>query len=279
MSFKYYILNQAIWAQCLELWMLLGCPVFLSPYVAGFTAGIFRDIATAESTYFFWLLGLCVFVHTMLGVCLSLFNRFVFVFRPNFKKYLHNKVTMTCIVLFHLFFDIFFYKCYNTTKMDHEMIAEHAYNDTGNLMNEWLNEQSLIYLYENRGHTRAYVFIGLVIYVVALTALLIIGIWFIKNVIIMKRTSKTLHEKSTFLLTTAIVQAAVFIVLLFIPSIVIAACWAFAIENSGNVVNIALVFFCLHGDPNYRCFETEKCCFLCIGQQSTVKNCQLLFSS
>uniref|UniRef100_A0A7E4USJ2 Serpentine receptor class gamma n=1 Tax=Panagrellus redivivus TaxID=6233 RepID=A0A7E4USJ2_PANRE len=35
-TFKYYLLNQAIWAQLLEIAIILGNPVFLTPYNAGF---------------------------------------------------------------------------------------------------------------------------------------------------------------------------------------------------------------------------------------------------
>uniref|UniRef100_A0A7E4VKX7 G-protein coupled receptors family 1 profile domain-containing protein n=1 Tax=Panagrellus redivivus TaxID=6233 RepID=A0A7E4VKX7_PANRE len=160
---------------------------------------------------------------------------------------------MGFIVLIHLFLDYLFYACYNSTKSNHTFIVERAHNTTGNLLDEWLDEQSLIFIADNNGETRASFFIALVILVVVLIMFCCIGIWFIRTLIILKKTSKTLNEKSTFLLTTAIVQAGVFIVFLYIPSIVITACWSFAIENTGNVVNIALVFFCLHGTADILC--------------------------
>uniref|UniRef100_A0A7E4VMA6 Serpentine Receptor, class Z n=1 Tax=Panagrellus redivivus TaxID=6233 RepID=A0A7E4VMA6_PANRE len=242
-SFKYYIWNQFVVSQAFEFGLLVHSPVLLSPYVANYSAGIFAIFLTDQLLYLSAFLTYALYLHVSTSVFLSLFNRFVFIFRPDLKEWLHKKKTLSFIAFFHLFFDALFALSAWGPVLDDETTEQRARKEASDSLDRWIHEKSFQYVPEYFGRTRAFIFLVLCVLVCLFFTLIVIVIWFIVNVFILKKTSQTLDNYSSYLLITVLVQTGASLVFFFLPAIVIAFCWAFAIENSGNVVNVALHVF------------------------------------
>uniref|UniRef100_A0A7E4ZW38 Serpentine Receptor, class Z n=1 Tax=Panagrellus redivivus TaxID=6233 RepID=A0A7E4ZW38_PANRE len=246
-SFKYYILNQFIASQALEFGLLIHNPVLLGPYIANYSAGIFAYIVTDQLLYLSAFLTYGLYFHALTSIFLSLFNRFVFLFRPHLKQWLHNVKTLSFIVFLHLFFDALFAFSAWGPVLDDETTEERAKKETGMSLDKWIHEKSFQYVPEYFGRTRAFCFLLFNILIFLFFALIAVVIWFIVNVFFLKKTSKTVDKNSSYLLITVLVQTGASLVFFFFPAIVIAFCWTFAIENSGNAVNVALQLFVFNG--------------------------------
>uniref|UniRef100_A0A7E4VCC2 G_PROTEIN_RECEP_F1_2 domain-containing protein n=1 Tax=Panagrellus redivivus TaxID=6233 RepID=A0A7E4VCC2_PANRE len=90
-------------------------------------------------------------------------------------------------------------------------MEEYARNDTGYLLDEWINEKSSMYVPESDGFWRTNVFLSLCLLAIGFVIFIAVLAWFIVKVIAAKSTSKTIDAHSTYLLTTVIVQAESFI--------------------------------------------------------------------
>uniref|UniRef100_A0A7E5A0N0 Serpentine receptor class gamma n=1 Tax=Panagrellus redivivus TaxID=6233 RepID=A0A7E5A0N0_PANRE len=219
----------------------------MGPYVAGFTSGIFRNIMDTKHYYFLSFAAAAMCAHSMTAICMSLFNRFVFLFRPHLKERLHNKLTLSLIVLTHLIAYGFYASTSFQIFMDHETMEQLVRNDTGNTLDKWLQEKSFTYIPEYDGSSRTFAFFALCFFLTMFFLLVGILIWFIVNVFIFKKTSKTLNELSAYLLITVLAQTGSCLAFFFIPAIIIVYCWTFAIDNSTNFVNAVLQLFILNG--------------------------------
>uniref|UniRef100_A0A7E4UYY3 G protein-coupled receptor n=1 Tax=Panagrellus redivivus TaxID=6233 RepID=A0A7E4UYY3_PANRE len=174
-SFKWYLINQFVVSQSLDIGILLHSPVFMGSYVAFFSTGVYTYIATDPLSYFVAFLGFTWFFHSLTSVFLSLFNRFVFIFRPHLQERLNKKKTLFYILMLHVFFDGMFAWACTASFMDHDTMVKRAHADS------------------------------------------------------------------------VLAQSGAFLVFFLLPVIAICACWAFAVDNSTNAVNIALQFFVLNG--------------------------------
>uniref|UniRef100_A0A7E4VBU9 7TM GPCR serpentine receptor class x (Srx) domain-containing protein n=1 Tax=Panagrellus redivivus TaxID=6233 RepID=A0A7E4VBU9_PANRE len=131
-SFKYYLLNQAVWTQLVEIDYLITSPVVFCPYLGGIVGGILRETTSAEMSIIWNIIGFSLTAHCMFSVCLTLSNRFIFLFRPDSKKYLQSKCTFAILVSIHLFFDGAFFIMGMMAKVDHNELVQEAKNDSGN---------------------------------------------------------------------------------------------------------------------------------------------------
>uniref|UniRef100_A0A7E4VI39 7TM GPCR serpentine receptor class x (Srx) domain-containing protein n=1 Tax=Panagrellus redivivus TaxID=6233 RepID=A0A7E4VI39_PANRE len=145
------------------------------------------------------------------------------------REWLHKKKTLSFIAFFHLFFDALFALSAWGPVLDDETTEQRARKEASDSLDRWIHEKSFQYVPEYFGRTRAFIFLVLCVLVCLFFTLIVIVIWFIVNVFILKKTSQTLDNYSSYLLITVLVQTAF--------------CWAFAIENSGNVINVALHVF------------------------------------
>uniref|UniRef100_A0A7E4UYN4 7TM_GPCR_Srx domain-containing protein n=1 Tax=Panagrellus redivivus TaxID=6233 RepID=A0A7E4UYN4_PANRE len=144
-SFKWYLLNQLVVAQLLDIGLLLFDPIMMGPYVALYSNGVASPIITTKLVYFGTFAAFTGVLHYLSSIYLSLFNRFVFLFRPHLKSRLHNKYTFICIVLFHAFFDGMFINAFFQTAMDHEAMVQLVHKDAGNVLDKWINEPIFCY--------------------------------------------------------------------------------------------------------------------------------------
>uniref|UniRef100_A0A7E4VIV4 Uncharacterized protein n=1 Tax=Panagrellus redivivus TaxID=6233 RepID=A0A7E4VIV4_PANRE len=193
-SFKWYMLNQLVIAQTMEFGILLYSPVMMGSYLAVYAAGVYGYFATTEMLYLSLFLGCAGSIHIFYGIFLSLSNRFVFLFKPHLKKWLHNKYTLALIVLCHAGFDAIFIWGAESSVMNHDAMVELARNETGHTFDAWLSDPRFLYVSEFDGRLRAFSFIVLCTLIVIFFTLVGIMIWFIVMVFILKRTSKTLSD-------------------------------------------------------------------------------------
>uniref|UniRef100_A0A7E4WAQ1 7TM GPCR serpentine receptor class x (Srx) domain-containing protein n=1 Tax=Panagrellus redivivus TaxID=6233 RepID=A0A7E4WAQ1_PANRE len=170
------------------------------------------------------------------------------------KKYLHNAFTLGTIALSHIILDVFFlYWCYVGSVETHESQVFFIRNETGTLLESWVSEKSIVYIWGHVGRRNFFFYVGLCVLSLLFFGLVGIVIWFIVSFNILKRTSKTISTHSTYLLTAVLFQTGTFLLFLFGPSIFILSCWTFEIQGSTNAVNIALIFVCFHGMADMLC--------------------------
>uniref|UniRef100_A0A7E4VCM9 G_PROTEIN_RECEP_F1_2 domain-containing protein n=1 Tax=Panagrellus redivivus TaxID=6233 RepID=A0A7E4VCM9_PANRE len=225
----------------------------MGSYLALYAAGVYGYFATKETSYLLLFLAFAGCMHIFFGIFLSLFNRFVFLFRPHLKEKLHNKYTLSIIVLIHVACDalmvwgaessVDLHRYTTYTSIDELML-----NETGHTFDKWLETgDRFLYVSEFEGRLRAFSFIILCVLIVIFFTLIGIVIWFTVNVFVFKRTSKTMSSNSADLLMTVLVQTGSCLFFVFIPAIVMLACWTFAIDGSGNAVNVLLLLFSVNG--------------------------------
>uniref|UniRef100_A0A7E4VYH8 Serpentine Receptor, class T n=1 Tax=Panagrellus redivivus TaxID=6233 RepID=A0A7E4VYH8_PANRE len=247
--YKYCLLNQTIWTQFAEIMFLFGSPVLLSPYLAGFPSGFLRNIGTPIVTAIFTEVFLFFYLNSLLGVFLTLMNRFIAVFHSELEKWFHSKVSIVTIAIVHILIDGFFLHCIIRAIILNTL----SDIDTGKALEPWFREKGLINFPEYGGYTRTalffvFCFVGILFFVLVGTI-----IWFICKVFIGRKTSKILNKHSTSLLLSALVQAGCCIIFSYIPMLFILYCWSFAPKNSANASNIALAFFSVYGTVDMLC--------------------------
>uniref|UniRef100_A0A7E4W7I8 7TM_GPCR_Srx domain-containing protein n=1 Tax=Panagrellus redivivus TaxID=6233 RepID=A0A7E4W7I8_PANRE len=244
-SFKYYLFNQTFFAQILELTACVASPVFMGPFMGGYVGGLFRNVISTELTYLVAFVSLILFVHMLFGLFFSLFNRFVFIFQPKLKKLMHNKITLGCVAMLHFILDAYLIWLYDNAYMTHDETDFAIHYETGNVLDTWVVEKSIVYMGQHGGRKNFYCLVALCCGVVLFFGLVGIIIWFIAHVFMLKKTSVTLSSHSTYLLTTVLVQTGAFLVFLFGPSLFVLSCWTLAIPGSTTAVNVAatIIFF------------------------------------
>uniref|UniRef100_A0A7E5A1P3 Serpentine Receptor, class T n=1 Tax=Panagrellus redivivus TaxID=6233 RepID=A0A7E5A1P3_PANRE len=245
-SFKYFVLNQTIWAQFLEIIMLIFNPVFLSPYIAGYMEGILHNVASYECSVVATTLSFIVYVNTAIGVTVSLVNRYIFTFFPQYRPLLENKITIICLVLFQLAVHSVTIFLFVSTASDADTNRNYAKKETHTALEQYYLQPGFIYLSEYGTVTRSlnkFMFGGLVVISSILAASVIL---FIKNVIKQKKTS-IISKTAKSLIVSSIMQAILCICMLYTPMLLILGTWGFNIRNSSNIVNIFVTLLSIHG--------------------------------
>uniref|UniRef100_A0A7E4ZSE9 Serpentine Receptor, class J n=1 Tax=Panagrellus redivivus TaxID=6233 RepID=A0A7E4ZSE9_PANRE len=270
-TFKYYVLNQSIWAQLFEVLMILLNPVFLTPYFAGYMGGIFRNTAGYAATSAVSALCFSLFFNNILGTILSLVNRYILTFHPEWRKYLENKITISVIVAFHVFMyamDVYFYF---TAPENSDVGRNMAINETKNALKKYYNEPTFIYSSEQGGEARK-IWIILFAIVFGLSFILLTSAAiFIRNVLVFRRKKGVVSRTSFYLLISAVVQVVLCVVFLFIPIGWLALAYALNIQNRANLTNGLIMLVSIYGTVDtittlYFIMPYRKFCLRLIGQ-------------
>uniref|UniRef100_A0A7E4VDX0 Serpentine Receptor, class T n=1 Tax=Panagrellus redivivus TaxID=6233 RepID=A0A7E4VDX0_PANRE len=246
-TFKYYLLNQAIWAQIYEILMITLNPVFLTPYFAGYMGGIFRKSAGYAATSAMNALCFSLFLNNVVGVILSLVNRYILTFHPDWRKYLENKYTISLIVTFHISIYALDVACYFMALSDSEVIRTVAINETGTALQKYYNESTFIYFSLYGGFSRR---LSLFFFVVicGLSGILLTSVAvFIKNVFFFRKTKGVISKTSQYLLISAFVQIVMCVLFLSVPFGWLVIALAFNIQDSANVTNGFIMLVSIHG--------------------------------
>uniref|UniRef100_A0A7E4UV11 Serpentine Receptor, class H n=1 Tax=Panagrellus redivivus TaxID=6233 RepID=A0A7E4UV11_PANRE len=252
-TFKYYLLNQTIWAQLLETVITVYSPVFLCPYISGFQSGFLRTVASPQLTNILSIFGYCFFINTVLGVFLSLLNRLIFTFHPNLKRYLHNKYTFAGIIVLHLTMHFLVAILMLNTMEDAIGERKIIIAETQNALQQFFKEPSLIYVSEYGGFTRLAISALFFLIVIFNCILLFCVTVFIINVVLHRKTSRTISNSASPLIVSSLVQSFLCLTLLFLPAGCLTFVWGFRIENSANVVNALFFLANIHGTVDMFC--------------------------
>uniref|UniRef100_A0A7E4V6V2 Serpentine Receptor, class T n=1 Tax=Panagrellus redivivus TaxID=6233 RepID=A0A7E4V6V2_PANRE len=246
-TFKYYLMNQTIWAQLLEVLVILLNPVFLNPYIAGYMAGTFQHTGSYEFTVAASTICFMLYINTVISITISLANRYVFTFYQQRRKMLENKYTFFAVGCLYVSFYCIFLGLYVITATDAETIRNYARNETGNALNAFYFEPSLIYISEFGSKSRMifkYMFFFLMILA---TTLIISVVWFIVNVAKRRGSISIITKTAKSLILSSIFQALLSVIMLFTPIISIMFTWGFYIHNSATVVNALVTLLSFHG--------------------------------
>uniref|UniRef100_A0A7E4UYV1 Serpentine Receptor, class J n=1 Tax=Panagrellus redivivus TaxID=6233 RepID=A0A7E4UYV1_PANRE len=288
-TFKYYLLNQTIWAQLFEVLMITLNPVFLTPYFAGYMGGIFRNTAGYAATSAMTALCFSLFLNNVFGVILSLMNRYILTFHSEWRKYLENKFTISVIGAFHVFLYVMDIVFYYMAPANSDIGRLMAINETHTALRKYYNEPTFIYSSEYGGDSRK-IWIVLFVIIFGLSSILLASAAiFIRNVLIFRKTKGVVSRTSLYLLISAVVQVVICVVFLFIPFGWLALAWACNIQNSANVTNGLITLVSMHGTVDvistlYFIMPYRKFCLNLIGQNlrrrriSTLSQ-EILFSS
>uniref|UniRef100_A0A7E4VM04 7TM_GPCR_Srx domain-containing protein n=1 Tax=Panagrellus redivivus TaxID=6233 RepID=A0A7E4VM04_PANRE len=215
-TFKYYLLNQAISAQILEVLIIFVNPVLLTPYNAGLAAGIVDNFASYNTCVYGLAIGVCFFINVISSVFITLTNRFIFMFYPDSRRYLENKYTMSGIVIFHFVMYSFAFGIMISTMTSHNQTRFEAARDHPGAMEEYFKFNSFAYI--SGGELRYFLLrIGLGVAGCLVLLLLISVTFFIVNVFIYKKTATVISKTSKFLIVSSILQALICIVFLMFP--------------------------------------------------------------
>ncbi|KAE9552528.1 hypothetical protein FO519_004270 [Halicephalobus sp. NKZ332] len=138
-SFKWLILNHTIWTIAGVTLATLVKPVILSPYLAGYQAGIFSKtefITTAISG----LLLISLLFNTLTGIMMTMFNRYTVLFPAQWQEIFRKKLVLFGIVACHVIFHSanFIYLFPKTNRNAHEFHIEAIKHDPefAHFMNE-----------------------------------------------------------------------------------------------------------------------------------------------
>uniref|UniRef100_A0A7E4W161 G protein-coupled receptor n=1 Tax=Panagrellus redivivus TaxID=6233 RepID=A0A7E4W161_PANRE len=145
-TFKWYLLNQTVFVQIFEFFIILLNPVLLNPYLSGFMSGILGPFIPYEGTLAICCICFCLLANMIVAVCLSVTNRFFFMFRPDFRKYLENKYTMCCLIGCHLSAYALVCVLFLVTATSPTILRQIAHNESSGLLDIYFDEPSLIYV-------------------------------------------------------------------------------------------------------------------------------------
>uniref|UniRef100_A0A7E4ZR74 G_PROTEIN_RECEP_F1_2 domain-containing protein n=1 Tax=Panagrellus redivivus TaxID=6233 RepID=A0A7E4ZR74_PANRE len=252
-------------------------PVFLSPFMAAFQGGFLRHISTARITAVLVCMSIFLFINTATGVFLSLLNRLSHMFSDKIVEYLHKKLVFPCIIAFHLLMYASITYAILSSMDTNENVRKLIIAETGDLLDVYLGEPSLMYISELGGVTRK-VCIGFMIgFIILSICLLGCVVLFISSVNTYKHNSKSVSKVSSSLIVSSIVQAILCVTFLFIPFALLSFFWGFRIEKSANPINVVCVFMACHGTIDMFCilFFVKPYWRFVTNIGRSVKNCLL----
>uniref|UniRef100_A0A7E4WCW9 G protein-coupled receptor n=1 Tax=Panagrellus redivivus TaxID=6233 RepID=A0A7E4WCW9_PANRE len=246
-SFKYYIVYQTICAQIMDIINFTIKPIYLSPYLAGFSGGILRPVMTYELFRIFTCLSYCAAGTCAVSVTLAVVYRFFFMFRPSFKVLLENKFTFTFLTAVHLIAYAIFADITVLQRVPKEDLITLAQSTTGNALSSYYNEPGFYVLYNMEGASRR-TYLIVVIVLGAISALLFGSIAYaIVFVFLNRKTQQIISKKAKSLLISSLSQAFLCVFFLCGPIMVVLSTMALDIGNSTNVANTAGTLLSFHG--------------------------------
>uniref|UniRef100_A0A7E5A2C6 G_PROTEIN_RECEP_F1_2 domain-containing protein n=1 Tax=Panagrellus redivivus TaxID=6233 RepID=A0A7E5A2C6_PANRE len=190
-----------------------------------------------------------------MGTVLSLVNRYVFVFRPEFRPYMENKRTLLIVVVIHISMYTFVVWLLYATSETADIIRQKAHNDTNGTLDVYFEQSTFIYLGPNKLPSKLFFFVDMIIMI----ALLLCIFHFIVNVFIYKKTSTTISKTAASLLLSSLVQTFLFIVVLILPIHYALAMTAFEVQDSAFICNVILSLSNVHSTADVICM---LCCIV-----------------
>uniref|UniRef100_A0A7E4WB36 G_PROTEIN_RECEP_F1_2 domain-containing protein n=1 Tax=Panagrellus redivivus TaxID=6233 RepID=A0A7E4WB36_PANRE len=222
------------------------------PYTAAFMGGIFRDVMTYEAAITCACLFLCLYINVITSIFNSLINRFVFMFRPHWRKYVENKYTISAIVVMHLSSYAGVTFLFVTTSSSYAETRQIATIETETALIEFMKYPSFVYVPSRNERTKTVIIVYFFIVLTIATILFIAIVVFLKNIRDLKETeivSKTMRS----LVISTLVQAFLCVLFVFTPVAFLLCTLAFNISNSANSLNILLTMLSFHGTVDNLC--------------------------
>uniref|UniRef100_A0A7E4V7E8 7TM GPCR serpentine receptor class x (Srx) domain-containing protein n=1 Tax=Panagrellus redivivus TaxID=6233 RepID=A0A7E4V7E8_PANRE len=149
-NFKYYLINQTIWAQLFELAVLLLYPGALAPFPAYYMKGLLRNYLSYKSTVVCYVIWCGLYVNVQLGTVLSLMNRYISVFIPTYRRLTENKYAVMFMALIHIFLYVVLAIAYGSTAENEILMRQKAHDDSRGILDPFFAEQSFVYVEINR---------------------------------------------------------------------------------------------------------------------------------
>uniref|UniRef100_A0A7E4WBP9 Serpentine Receptor, class T n=1 Tax=Panagrellus redivivus TaxID=6233 RepID=A0A7E4WBP9_PANRE len=253
-SFKYYLINQLIWSQLFEVAVVFLKPMSISPYLGSYFGGILRHLSYETTLVSVAIWGI-LFINVQMSTVLSLVNRYVFVFRPEYRPYLENKRSIFLIAMSHILMYIFVVWLLYATSETADIIRQKAHNDTNGALDVYFEQSTFIYLGPSKLASKCFLFIDMFIMI----GLLLCITYFVVNVFVHKKKSATISKTAASLLLSSLVQTFLFIVFLIMPIHYALAMTAFEVQDSAFMCNVILSLSNVHSTADVICM---LCCIV-----------------
>uniref|UniRef100_A0A7E4ZYP3 7TM GPCR serpentine receptor class x (Srx) domain-containing protein n=1 Tax=Panagrellus redivivus TaxID=6233 RepID=A0A7E4ZYP3_PANRE len=121
--------------------------------MAGYISGFFRNIGNYTFALIMDVVGFSIYVNCVWGTTLSLLNRYIFTFYPQYRIYIENKLILGLFLIGSLF-------CYCliavgiVRTLDPEVSREYLRNETQQALLHFIDEPTLIYISNSGGVMR-----------------------------------------------------------------------------------------------------------------------------
>uniref|UniRef100_A0A7E4VGW1 Serpentine Receptor, class T n=1 Tax=Panagrellus redivivus TaxID=6233 RepID=A0A7E4VGW1_PANRE len=248
-NFKYYLINQTIWAQLFELAVLLLYPAALAPFPAYYMKGLLRNYLSYKSTVVFYVIWCGMYVNVQLGTVLSLMNRYISVFIPTYRKFTESKYAIIFIALIHIFFYVMLALAYGKTAENELIIREKAHNKSYGILDPYFIEPSFVYVEVNRKANTVIFYSN-----VTITLALILSIvFFIVSVIFHRKKAHILTKTATSLVVLSLAQAVIAVIFLLVPATFLIIAHLFSIPNTGYTISVLQSFYNFHSTADIIC--------------------------
>uniref|UniRef100_A0A7E4VA50 Serpentine receptor class gamma n=1 Tax=Panagrellus redivivus TaxID=6233 RepID=A0A7E4VA50_PANRE len=238
-NFKYYLINQTIWAQLFEIAVLLFYPVALAPFPAFYMKGLLQNYLSYKPTTYLYVIWCGLYVNVQLGTVLSLMNRYISVFIPNYRKFTENKYAVTFVALIHLFLYVMLAIAYGTTADDEIAIREKAHNETHGVLDRFFDEPSFVYVQLNKKANTILFYSNATIAL----ALILSTVFFIVSVLCNRKKAHILTKTGASLVVLSLAQAVIAVIFLLVPasfSII-----AHSFYNFHSTADIICMLYCI----------------------------------
>uniref|UniRef100_A0A7E4W5H8 G-protein coupled receptors family 1 profile domain-containing protein n=1 Tax=Panagrellus redivivus TaxID=6233 RepID=A0A7E4W5H8_PANRE len=253
-TFKYYILNQAIWAQLYEFVIILMSPaIFNNCLGAVMTGFLMRSIGSYTLTQIVTVMAISLIGNTFVAVILCMVNRFLFVFTPSKRVYMDNKYTLSGVALFMVCYHSLVASAIYLSTTDDATARQLAINETGDSLIQYFNEPSFYYTGENGGTPRsmARIVVYMIIFVlIPFVACIAVFIFHVIN------HAKSAHGSTVTALSLVIVvlaQALLCVSMIIFPATYNLASWAWNFRHGPGLTNYLVIVLSFHGIADAIC--------------------------
>uniref|UniRef100_A0A7E4V0L0 7TM_GPCR_Srx domain-containing protein n=1 Tax=Panagrellus redivivus TaxID=6233 RepID=A0A7E4V0L0_PANRE len=221
--------------------------------MAGFMAGVFRNIAGYSTTSITNAIVFFLLESVIIGVVLTYLNRYILTFHPEYQHYVDNQYTGWFLIGFHSIMgclNIFFYFLAST---DAENARTLASSESHHALDVYLTEPTFIYASELNGAARGLCKFGLFLLIIISFMFLGSVGFFIRNVFIYKKMKGVVSKMSQFLLNSTFIQVVLLVTFIFVPFIWATFTWSFTIHNIVNVTNGFVMLISMYGPIDMLC--------------------------